>query len=80
MKMKAVVWIAERRIANVDMQISYDCDPAVLQYFHDRFIVSEVPGLEKVQIFEATEKEWAEFAKAWNQAEPLNRESSRLLH
>lgn len=79
-KLKAVVWPGIRRIGSLEMQIEFDCDPGMLRFFAQRFIVSDVPDFEKVTMFEATEKEWAEFARAWEKQEPLNRETAGNLH
>lgn len=79
-KLKAVVWPGLRRIASLEMQIEYDCDPGVIRFFSDRFIVHDVPDFEKVTMFEASEKDWADFARAWEKQEPLNRETAKNLH
>lgn len=80
MKFRAIVWPGLRRIGNYEMQLSYGGDPEVLRFFDSRFQVEDVPDFEKVSTFEATEKEWVAFAKAWNDAEPFNPATSIKFH
>jgi hypothetical protein len=80
MRLQAVVWIKERRIGSLEIQIGLGGDPSVLRFFDSRFLVDEPPDFAHFAIYSATENEWAEFARSWAKQEPLNRETTLHLH
>jgi hypothetical protein len=80
MKYRAVCWPNIRRIANYDLQIFFECDPYVVQFFDPKLHIDVEPEGEDMHLFELSAHEWTQFGKAWLDTENQSKETSIYYH
>lgn len=79
-KLKGAFYPDVMRMASFEVQVELGCDPAVLKFFSDRFIlVGPPPGLQ-IAIFETEVDKWKEAEAVWRHREKIHRENCPALH
>ena len=75
----AVIWPDNRLIGGYDLQIFFNCDPGVVNFFESRFLTDVPPDDEQPHAIPAKRSYWIKLAREWSSlVGPWNETSLRL--
>lgn len=80
MKLSGAFYPALLRMAPYKVQLELGCDPEVLRYFSDSFILSEHEEGHLIHVFTAEPEVWKETERTWRDTEYRMREANPNLH
>jgi len=80
MKLSGAYYPDLMRMACYQVQLDLGCDPDVLRFFTDRFILPVHRPSDTLQVFVAEEHVWKETERVWREAEKRTRNSHPHLH
>ena len=80
MKLRGAYYPTLLKMASFEVQVAMNCDPAVLKFFSDKFIVSGFHSDLAIVIYEGEESAWKDTEKTWRDALKRDRERSLHLH
>lgn len=80
MKLSGAFYPELMRMAPYQVQVDFGCDPEVLRYFSDSFILSEHRSDTLIHVFTAEPEVWKQTEKTWRETEAWLKETNPNLH